>query len=58
MTSDALQLYADVGGGGMWWFFCSHSFLWEWDDSWLQATITVKELYPIMLAVKVWSEKL
>lgn len=57
--ADNLQLYTDVssrfGYGAV---FQNHWLYSEWNSEWLGTNITVKELYPIVLAIELWGREI
>jgi hypothetical protein len=59
ISADLLQLYTDASGSmGYGAVFQQSWFYGEWDENWEYITITVKELYPIVLALELWANKL
>jgi len=59
ICADLLQLYTDASGSmGYDAVFQQSWFYGEWDDNWEDVNITVKELYPIVLALELWGNKL
>lgn len=57
LSSTELRLYTDASGAvGYAAVFGSQWFKGEWNDSWRNQNIAVLELYPIVLAVDVWSK--
>lgn len=57
LSSSELRLYTDASGAvGYAAVFGSQWFKGEWNDSWRNQNIAVLELYPIVLAVDVWSK--
>jgi hypothetical protein len=52
VSTDMLQLYTDATGRyGYGALFGTSWFYGEWNESWENVDITIKELYPIVLAV-------
>ena len=59
ISADLLQLYTDASGSlGYGAVFQQSWFYGEWDENWEDVNITVKELYPIVLALELWGKKL
>jgi len=59
VTADTLQLYTDASGSlGYGAVFQKSWFSGVWDVSWSDVNITVKELYPIVVAFEIWGDKL
>jgi hypothetical protein len=59
ISADLLQLYTDASGSlGYGAVFQQSWFYGEWDENWENVNITVKELYPIVLALELWGNKL
>lgn len=57
VSSSELRLYTDASGSvGYAAVFGSQWFKGEWNNKWQYQNITVLELYPIVLAVKLWSK--
>ena len=59
ISSDRLELFTDasekIDYGAV---FGSSWFYGVWNEEWLNYNITVKEFYPIILAVELWGEKM
>ncbi|CAG2250747.1 unnamed protein product [Mytilus edulis] len=60
VSSESLKLYSDAAGvhGGYAAVFGSTWFAGEWPQNMLQLHITIKELFPIVLAVEIWGHSL
>ena len=59
ISADLLQLYTDASGSmGYGAVFQQSWFYGEWDENWEYINIKVKELYPIVLALELWGNKL
>ncbi len=59
LTSPKLQLYSDASGAvGFAAYFGPRWVAGRWPDAWRALDITFKELFPIVVAVIVWVEKL
>ena len=59
ISADLLQLYTDASGSmGYGAVFQQSWFYGEWDENWEDINITVKYLYPIVLALELWGNKL
>lgn len=57
VSSDRLELFTDASGQiGYGAVFGSSWFYGVWNEEWLNYNITVKEFYPIILAVALWGE--
>ena len=59
LSNENIQLYTDASGThgygavfGQSWFFG------QWNEEWLAQNITLKELYPIVLAIEVWGTQI
>ena len=55
-TSETLELYTDSSGLGCGGFFGSRWFSAEWTEGWKKFDISVKELFPIVVAVELWGK--
>ena len=59
ISSDKLFLFTDASGRqGYGAVFGTSWFCGTWDEEWQNYNITIKELYPIVLSVEVWGEKM
>lgn len=60
ISSDVLKLYSDAAGvhGGFAAVFGSKWFVGEWPPDMKDLHITIKELYPIVLAIEIWGKTL
>jgi len=59
LTSDSLNLFTDASGSlGYGAVFGSKWLSGTWNDLWRSRSITLLELYPIVLAVELWGESL
>ena len=59
LSSEVLHLYTDAAGAyGYAGIFQDEWFYGVWPDSWLGKDITVKELYPIVASLHLWSDRL
>lgn len=59
VSSDSLHLFTDASGAlGYGAVFQQSWFFGLWDKNWLEMSITIKELYPIVLAIELWGHKL
>ena len=56
--SDKLHLYTDASGMGFGLIFGNKWALGEWPSNWQAKNIAIRELFPIMLALKLWCEHL
>jgi len=54
-TSDALNLGTDASGKHYAALYNSKWFVGDWPESWENKNITIKELFPIVLALKIWA---
>jgi hypothetical protein len=57
-SSDTLKLFSDAAGIGYAAVLGSHWFQGQWPPTWEPYPISVKELYPIVLAVQLWGDKI
>ena len=55
-TSQSLHMYTDASNLGFGGFLGTHWFYHGWTDSWLKLHISIREFYPIVLAVELWSQ--
>lgn len=59
LDNETIQLYTDASGShGYGAVFGKSWFYGTWDAEWRDFNITVKELYPIVLAVEVWGKRM
>lgn len=59
VSNDVFQLYTDASGTyGYGAVFGKSWFYGEWNEQWLSQNITVKELFPIVLAIEVWGNQM
>ena len=57
-SSDTISLYTDSSNKGYAAMFGSHWTYGTWPDTWKQYHITIKEMFPITLALSLWADKL
>ncbi|XP_061170276.1 uncharacterized protein LOC133179566 [Saccostrea echinata] len=57
-TSETLQLYTDASGLGHGGVFGKQWFYGEWTTEWTKHHISVKELFPIVVAVHLWGNQM
>ena len=59
LSADALHLYTDAAGSlGYGAILDKEWFYGKWPESWVSESITLKEFFPILAAVMVWSKSL
>ena len=59
ITNDTVQLYTDASGAYGYGAVCGQSwFFGEWNAEWISENITLKELYPIIVAIEVWGYRI
>lgn len=59
VMADNLQLYTDaLGRFGYGAVFQNRWLYGEWNGQWIGTNITVKELYPIVLAIELWGREM
>ncbi|XP_033739602.1 uncharacterized protein LOC117326910 isoform X1 [Pecten maximus] len=57
-TSNHLHFYTDASGLGFGAVFNEQWFYGEWPEAMMSHHITIKELFPIVIAVEIWGEQL
>lgn len=57
-TSITLQLYTDASGLGFGGIFGNKWFYGQWTSDWHNYHITIKELFPIVVAVQLWGHEM
>ena len=58
LTPDILNLYTDSSNTGFGAYLNNEWFAGEWPETWKYFHITIKELFPIVLAVEMWAKYL
>ena len=58
LDSNQLHLYTDASGLGYGLILGEEWAMGQWPSSWKKKGITLKEFFPIVLAIKIWAEKL
>ena len=58
VSSYSLHMYTDASNIGFGGFLGMQWFAHKWSSDWLKLHISVRELYPIVLALELWAEKL
>jgi len=57
-SSSSLHMYTDASNVGFGGFLGTHWFVSTWPKPWLDLHISVRELYPIVLAVELWANEM
>ena len=57
-TSEQLNVYTDASNIGFGGLFRKHWFAIKWPTDWLKYHITIRELFPIIVAIQLWGNAL